>query len=73
MRTFGDGEDISTEIGDVVIVGGQSAGPPINVHGTKPPAVPSTWWPWIIAAGIAGGLWWLTRSERRRPLGRAAG
>lgn len=73
MRGFGDAGDVSTEIGDVIIIGGQPAGAPINVQGKKPPLVPATWWPWIIAAGAAAGLWWLTKSERNRPLGRAAG
>lgn len=71
MKRFGEVDDVSTEIGDVVIVGGQQAGPPLEVHGKKPPLVPATWWPWIIAAGALAGMWWLTREGPGRPKGRA--
>jgi len=71
VRGFGQEGDVSTEIGDVIIVGGQPAGGPIDVHGKKPPLVPATWWPWIIAAGALAGLWWLTRETPHRPKGRA--
>ncbi len=48
-------------------------GPPIDVLGNRPPAAAPTWWPWLIAAGVLGALWWITREERDRPLARAAG
>ncbi len=70
MNGYGEVGDVSTEIGDVVIVGGQPAGPPLEVLGKRAPIIPASWWPWIIAAGAAAGLWWLTRDERRRPLAR---
>ena len=75
MRRFGEvwPEEVSTEIGDVVIIGGHAIAPPIEVQGKRPPTIPATWWPWIIGAGALVGLWWLTKGERNRPLARGAG
>lgn len=47
--------------------------PPIDVTGNAPPRSGTNWWPWVIAAAVLGGLWWITKDERNRPFARAAG
>lgn len=56
---------------DEILVDGQPAGGPIDVTGKAPPRAGSSWWPWLIGAGVLGALWWLTQEEQRRPFGRA--
>jgi len=51
----------------------QLTGPEIDVTGTPPPKPATSWWPWVIAAGVLGALWYLTKEERDRPLARGAG
>lgn len=39
-------------------------GTAIDVAGDTPPAPATSWWPWIIGAGVLGVLWWLTREDK---------
>lgn len=48
-------------------------GEPIEVTGNAPPRVSPGVWPWLIAAGVLGALWWITREDKRGPLAGAAG
>lgn len=44
---------------DPVVVGDRSLTfAPVDVTGKKPPLIPPSWWPWIIAAGALGVAWW---------------
>lgn len=48
---------------DPIIVNGQVVGDGSLITGNKPPLIPANWWPWIIAAGALGFVWWMSREE----------
>lgn len=43
---------------DPIVINGKPVEPGALVTGTKPPLIPASWWPWIIAAGALGVAWW---------------
>jgi hypothetical protein len=49
---------------DLIVVGGQSAGPAPVITGTAPPSALASWWPYILAAGVLGLVWWFVRKDR---------
>lgn len=46
-------------------------GPPTLITGTAPPFGGKSWWPWVVAAIVIGGVWYLSRERESsaRPLG----
>jgi len=58
------GEMTTTVTVDPVVVNGQTTNEPGSViTGDKPPLIPKSWWPWIIAGGALGAIWWFTRDD----------
>jgi hypothetical protein len=48
---------------DPIVVNGQVVGDGSVITGKKTPLVPPSWWPWIIAAGAIGFVWWQSQQE----------
>jgi hypothetical protein len=48
---------------DPIVVNGQVVGDGSLITGKKPPLIPASWWPWILAAGALGVVWWMSREE----------
>jgi len=47
---------------DPIIVNGQVTGEAGSlISGNKPPLIPASWWPWIIAAGALGFAWYVSQ------------
>jgi hypothetical protein len=45
---------------DPIVVNGQPSGDGAVITGTKPPMIPASWWPWLIAGGALGFAWWMS-------------
>lgn len=58
------GELDTTITVDPVVVNGQTTNESgALITGDKPPLIPKSWWPWIIAAGALGVIWWATKDD----------